>query len=86
MSVGLGLKLLGGAGVATIGLELLALRNLMKEEKDKLTPEQKTKIKNKIKKLNTRSKTIRKKFKGKPFDQQAGKKTKKPEGKAGRRR
>ena len=48
MSVGLGLKLLGGAGVATIGLELLALRNLMKEEKDKLTPEQKTKIKKKI--------------------------------------
>ena len=86
MAVSIGLKLLGAAGVGTVGLELLALKNLIKEEGDKLTPEQKTKIKDKIKKLDTRSKAIKEKFKGgKPFDQQAGKKTKKPEGKAEKR-
>jgi len=78
MAVGVGLKLLGLAGVATVGLELLALRNLMKEEKDKLTPDQKTKINKKIAQLKEKVTPP----KGKPFDEQAGKKTKKPEGKA----
>ena len=73
----MGLKALGLAGVATVGLELLALRNLMKEEKDKLSPEQKEKINKKIESLKKRLPDM----KGKPFDEQAGKKTKKPKGK-----
>ena len=77
MAVGLGLKLLGAAGVGTIGLELLALRNLMKEEKNKLSPEQKEKINKKIEVLKKKLPDM----KGKPFDEQAGKKTKKPKGK-----
>tara|TARA_R110002074_G_scaffold143458_1_gene290466 strand:+ start:47 stop:535 length:489 start_codon:yes stop_codon:yes gene_type:complete len=77
MAIGMGLKALGLAGVATVGLELLALRNLMKEEKDKLSPEQKEKINKKIESLKKRLPDM----KGKPFDEQAGKKTKKPKGK-----
>ena len=78
MALPVAAKVIGLAGVATVGLELLALRNLMKEEKDKLTPDQKTKINKKIAQLKEKVTPP----KGKPFDKQAGKKTKKPEGKA----
>ena len=78
MALPVAAKVIGLAGVATVGLELLALRNLMKEEKDKLTPEQKTKINKKIAKLKEKVTPS----KGKTFAQQASKQTKKPEGKA----
>ena len=51
MAVGLGLKLLGAAGLATVALELNTLKNLIKEEDKKgnlLSPKQKTEIKEKI--------------------------------------
>jgi len=81
MAVGLGLKLLGAAGLATVALELNTLKNLIKEEDKKgniLSPKQKIEIKEKIKTLTKKLPDL----KGRPFDQQAGKKLKKPEGKA----
>tara|TARA_R100000781_G_scaffold113830_2_gene83210 strand:- start:120 stop:416 length:297 start_codon:yes stop_codon:yes gene_type:complete len=84
MAIGIGLKLLGAAGAATVALELNTLKNLIKEEDKKgnlLSPKQKTEIKEKIKTLTKKLPDL----KGKPFDQQAGKKAKKPEGKAEKR-
>ena len=84
MAIGIGLKLLGAAGAATVALQLNTLKNLLKEEDKKgniLSPKQKAEIKEEIKTLTKKVSDL----KGKPFDRQAGKKTKKPEGKAEKR-